>query len=549
MRGILDTLSGAHVRILLSLLAAASLLAQTSTPGPKVQEGPLRAHLSFLADDLLEGRGTGQRGAELTVRYLETQLQALGLKPGQGSSYRQPVSLLGLRTLVDRSTISFLGGGSCLTPKFGPELVFGAGGPTAEQVFDAPVIFMGYGIDAPEFRWDDYKGLDVRGKVLLMLVNEPAPTTEEPALFDGSDLSLYGRWTTKFEMAAKHGAAGVLLIHTTASASYDWPVVRNGWDAERFSLAQGASGTPLQGWVTEALAKTLVKLGGQTLEALCAQAQRRTFQPVPLVLTLKGTLHSTVRTLDQFNVAGVVPGRDPVLKDELVIYTAHWDHLGKGSAPSEDTHPGHGTDTLYNGAVDNASGCAALLAMAQVAIHAPARRSQMFLFVCGEEQGLLGSKAYAANPLWPLAKTAADLNLDSLNFVAPTRDIGLPFRDRSTLGDMGEAVARTAGLSVASDSPDTAGGYFRSDHFSFVQAGVPALSVGGGSDYLGTNVPALKAKAAAYGRRYHQVTDEYDAAWDLRGMVQQAQFTFDLGQAIANAPGKPFFKKPSLPRH
>jgi Zn-dependent M28 family amino/carboxypeptidase len=242
-----------------------------------------------------------------------------------------------------------------------------------------------------------------------------------------------------------------------------------------------------------------------------------------------------------------VPGTDPQLKEELVVYSAHWDHLGKGSDLAADSHPnpepGHEKDTIYNGAIDNASGCAALLAMAQVAIHAPAKRSQMFLFVCAEEQGLLGSKAYATHPLWPLAKTAANLNLDSLNFIAPTRDIGLPFGDRSSLGELGAAVAKASGLVVGPSRPDTGGGYFRSDHYSFVQAGVPALSVGGGRDYIGDDVPALKAKAAAFGKRYHQVTDEYDPTWDLRGMVQQAQFTFDFGQAIANGATRPTFKK------
>ena len=532
------------MRFMLPVLAAASLFAQTPGPGPQVQEAPLRAHLAFLADDLLEGRGTGQRGAELTVRYLETQLQTLGLKPARGSSYRQPANLLGLKTQVGRSTLSFLGGGACATPKFGTEIVYGAGVAQAEQNFEAPMVFVGYGIDAPEYRWDDYKGLDLHGKVLLMLVNEPAPTAEEPALFDGANLSRYGRWTTKFEMAARHGAAGVLLIHTTPSATYGWQVVRTGWDGERFSLAKDHLGTGVQGWVTEELARALAKQGGQELEALRERAQRRDFRPIPLDLHLKGTLVSEVRTVAQYNVAGVVPGTDPLLKDELVIYSAHWDHLGKGVAPAVDAHaaePGHETDTIYNGAVDNASGCAALLAMAQVALHAPARRSQMFLFVCAEEQGLLGSKAYAEDPLWPLARTAADLNLDSLNFVAPTRDIGLPFRERSTLGELGEAVAKAAGLAVAPTRPDTGGGYFRSDHYSFVQAGVPALSVGGGRDYIGTDVVALKAKAAAYGKRNPHVTDENDASWDLRGMVQQAQFTFDLGQAVANAATRPAF--------
>ena len=528
------------MRALLAFLAVASLSAQA----PKVQEPALRAHLAFLSDDLLEGRGTGQRGGDLTVRYLEAQLRALGLRPAPGGSYQQPVTLLGLKTLPQRSTLSFMAASACLTPAFGTELVYGAGIAQADQTFDAPVVFGGFGIDAPGERWDDYKGLDLKGKVLLLLVNEPAPTADEPGLFDGQNLSIYGRWTTKFEMAARHGAAGVLLVHTTASASYGWPVVRNGWDGERFSLAHEAPGTPIQGWVTEDLARTLVKQGGQDLDTLRAQAQRRDFRPVPLALTLKGQLTSTVRTVQQFNVAGVVPGTDPTLKEDLVIYSAHWDHLGKGTTPAVDTHPGHGPDDIYNGAVDNASGCAALLAMAQVAVATPARRSQMFLFVCAEEQGLLGSRGYAVAPLWPLAKTAADLNLDSLNWVARTRDIGLPFGDRSTLGDTGRALAKAQGLTVAPPRPDTAGGYFRSDHYSFVQAGVPALSVGGGRDFIGPDPAALRTKAATMGTRYHQVTDEYDPTWDLGGMVQQAQFTFDLGQAIANATEKPRFLKP-----
>ncbi len=534
------------MRVLLSLLTAVGLLAQPAQPVATVRESPLRAHLAFLADDLLEGRGTGQRGAELTVRYLETQLQSLGLNPAKGTSYRQPVALLGLRTLVAQSTLRFLGGGTSATPKFGEEIVYDAGVAQAEQTFDAPMVFLGFGIDSPDNHWDDFKGLDVRGKVLLVMVNEPAPTAQEPGLFDGPNLSAHGRWTTKFEVAARRGAAGILLIHTTPSASYGWQVVRTGWDTERFSLAKGPAGAPLRGWVTEAMARALVRQGGLDLDILRAQAQHRDFQPVPLAVRLQGTLRSAVRTVDQFNVAGVVPGTDPALKEELVIYSAHWDHLGKGAAPAVDSHPGarpgHEADTIYNGAVDNASGCAALLAMAQAAIHAPVKRSQMFLFVCAEEQGLLGSKAYAAEPLWPLARTAADLNLDSLNFVAPTKDIGLPFGERSTLGETGAAVAKASGLVIDANRPDTAGGYFRSDHYSFVQAGVPALSVSGGQDYIGADVATLRAQAAAFGLRYHQVTDEYDPTWDLRGMVQQAQFTLDLGRAVANATLRPAFK-------
>lgn len=524
----------------LSLLLVAGLLQAQAVPPlpspvtPQVAEAPLRAHLAFLADDLLEGRGTGQRGGELTVRYLETQLQVLGLRPARGASYRQPVDLAGIRTLPSRSLLSFAGGNTCATPAFGTEIVYGAGQPVANLRIDAPLVFVGYGIADPAERWDDYKGLDAKGKVLVMLVNEPAPTEAEPRRFGGQDLTYDGRWTYKFEEAARRGAAGVLLIHTSASASYGWRVVQNGWDAERFQL-KGEAGTPLQGWLSEATAKKLFAQGGQDLDALRAKAQSRDFRPVALDLRAEGNLVSEARTVPQFNVAGVVPGTDPKLKDEVVIYSAHWDHLGKGAVDS------HG-DGIYNGAVDNASGCAALLAMAQAALQHPAKRSQMFLFVCAEEQGLLGSKGYAAAPLWPLAKTAADLNLDSLNFVAPTKDIGLPFAERSTLGDLGRAVAAADHLAVAAPRPDTAGGYFRSDHYSFVQAGVPAVSIYGGRDYLGADPAALKAQAAAYGARYHQVTDEYDPAWNLGGMVQQAQFTLDLGQAVANAPTKPTFK-------
>ncbi|HEX9080966.1 MAG TPA: M28 family peptidase, partial [Holophagaceae bacterium] len=471
----------------LPLLLATTLLA---AQGPTVAEPPLRAHLAFLADPLLEGRGTGQRGGELAVRYLETQLQVLGLRPVQGTSYRQPVDLVGIRTDPGRSILSFGGGGACATPAFGTDLVYGAGQPTANLRIEAPVVFVGYGIHAPEEGWDDYKGLDAQGKVLIMLGNEPGPTAAEPTRFGGQDLTYYGRWTYKFEEAARRGAAGVLLIHTPASASYGWSVVQHGWDTERFQLA-GEAGTPLQGWLSEAEARKLLTQGGQNLAELTEQAQSRAFRPVALDLRAEGTLVSEVRTLRQANVAGLVPGTDPTLGREAVIYSAHWDHLGATRAP------GASTPAIYPGAVDNASGCAALLAMAQAALQHPARRSQLFLFVCAEEQGLLGSRAYVAHPLWPLAQTVADLNLDSLNFVAPTRDIGLPFASRSTLGDLGAAVAKADHLLLAAPRPDTAGGYFRSDHYSFVQAGVPAVSIHGGHDYVGPDPAALKAEADA----------------------------------------------------
>jgi Zn-dependent M28 family amino/carboxypeptidase len=398
---------------------------------------------------------------------------------------------------------------------------------------DAELVFVGYGISAPEEGgWDDYKGADVKGKVLVMLVNDPAPTSAEPERFNGKGLTYYGRWTYKFEEAARRGAAGVLLVHTDASASYGWSVVQNSWTAERFQLADADLGTGMQGWLTDASARALFAAAGQDLDKLRASAEDKSFKPVTLNARVQGQAKAAVRKLEQFNVAGIVPGTDPKLKDELVIYSAHWDHLGK---------QGDSGDTIYNGAVDNASGSAGLLAMAQEAVRHPAKRSQMFLWVAAEEQGLLGSAAYAARPLWPLEKTAAALNLDSLNFVTAARDIGVQGSERSTLGAMAAATAKAMKLTVAPAHPDLSGGYFRSDHFSFAKAGVPAFSVGGGHDWL-KDKEANDAKRKAYSARYHQADDEYDPNWDLSGMVQQAQYTLNLGRMVADAPAMPAWK-------
>ncbi|WP_075794194.1 M28 family peptidase [Massilia putida] len=499
-----------------------------------VQEAPLRAHLAFLSSDLLEGRGTGQRGGDLTVAYLEAQAQAAGLRPVVGNSYRQSVNIAGVKALPQQSTVALVAGGRPLSLTFGKDWVWAPGDAQPVHDLDAPLVFVGYGIAAPEEGgWDDYKGLDVRGKLLVMLVNDPAPTSAEPDRFGGKSLTYYGRWTYKFEEAARRGAAGVLLIHTDASAAYGWGVVHNSWTAERFQLADADLGTGLQGWITEATARSLFTAAGQDLDKLRAAAEDKSFEPVELNARVAGHAQAAVRTLEQFNVAGIVPGTDPKLKNEVVIYSAHWDHLGK---------QGDTGDTIYNGAVDNASGSAGLLAMAQEAVRHPARRSQMFLWVAAEEQGLLGSAAYAARPLWPLNKTAAALNLDSLNFVAATKDIGVRGSERSDLGTMAATTAKAMHLAIAKASPDLGGGYFRSDHFSFAKAGVPAFSISGGRDWV-KDKAANDGKQKAYGPRYHQADDEYDPSWDLAGMVQQAQFALNLGRVVADAPAMPAWKK------
>ncbi|KQW88676.1 aminopeptidase [Massilia sp. Root418] len=505
---------------------------------PKVQEAPLRAHLAFLSSDLLEGRGTGQRGGDLTVAYLETQALAAGLKPVLGKSFRQAVQIAGVKSLPADSSLRLEVNGAALPAAFGKDWVWAPGDAQAAHALDAELVFVGYGTVAPEEGWNDFKGQDMKGKVLVMMVNDPQPSAGQPGRFGGQALTYYGRWTYKFEEAARQGAAGVLLIHTTPSASYGWSVIRNSWDnVERFQLAQGATGTGLQGWLTDDTARSLFKAAGQDLDALRAAAESKDFRPVPLKARVAGEMKAAVRRLEQFNVAGVVPGTDPKLKDEVVIYSAHWDHLGRqGSDGGGEGHAA--TDTIFNGAVDNASGSAALLAMAQEASQHPARRSQMFLWVAAEEQGLLGSEAYATAPLWPLAKTAANLNLDSLNFIGVTRDIGAAGSERTELGKMAQAAAKAMRMVVSEAKPDLSGGYFRSDHFSFAKVGVPAFSITGGRDYLGDKA-AAKAKAEAYSKRYHQVSDEYDPAWDMAGMVQHAQFALNLGRMVADAPRMP----------
>ncbi len=520
------------------LATAAAVTAAPPANRPVVLEAPLRAHLSFLADDLLEGRGTGQRGGELTVRYLETQAAAIGLQPAAGKSYRQKVELIGQKTQPG-SRLAFDAGGKRIDAVFGQDAVFGnASGQTATRL-DAPIVFVGYGIDAPDEGWNDFQGVDVKGKLLVAMVNDPQPTAAQPQRFGGKSLTWYGRWTYKFEEALRQGAAGILLIHTTASSSYPWSVPATSFTHEQFHLA--GAGNALQGWISEDMARKLFGAAGQDLDALRARAEVEGFRPVPLDAGVHAEVHSAVRRIDEFNVAGIVPGTDPRLREEAVIYSAHWDHLG---IDRENGKPDH----IWNGAIDNGSGTAALLAMAQAAVAHPARRTQIFLWPCAEEQGLLGALAYTRAPLWPLARTAADLNLDSMNFVGPTRDIGVPGAERSSLLDASRQVARDMGLALAPNVPDLGGAYFRADHFMFAKAGVPAFNVGSavfsgdGSFAFAHDASTSTSRMLAFTKDYHQVSDQYDPAWDLSGMVQQAQFTLNLGYAVANAPAMPVWR-------
>ncbi|ATQ76730.1 aminopeptidase [Massilia violaceinigra] len=525
------------------VLASQPALAQKRAAGaataPVVAEAPLRAHLSFLADDMLEGRGTGQRGGELAVRYLETQAAAIGLLPGVGKAYRQSVKMVGTKTL-STSAVSFDVGGKTMSPQLGKEIVFNNASGKSKVRFDAPVLFVGYGISADDENWDDYKGVDVTGKLLIMMVNDPKPTAAEPNRFGGKSLTYPGRWMYKYEEALRRGAAGVLLIHTTESASYPWSVPANGMSKEQFHLA--GEGNALQGWLQEETVRALFAAAGQDLDALRAKAEVRRFKAVDLKARATVAVDSAIRPVEQFNVVGIVPGTDAKLKEQAVIYSAHWDHLGIDSAEGKPDH-------IWNGAVDNASGSAALLTMAQVAVRQPARRTQIFLWPCAEEQGLIGSLGYVRDPVWPLAKTAADLNLDSMNFVGLTRDIGVAGAERSSLHASAAKVAKAMGLRLAPPISDLGGAYFRADHFNFAKAGVPAFNVGSavfsgdGSFEFDHEHGASNAKMVGFKDHYHQVSDEYNPAWDLRGMVQQAQFTLNLGYEVANAATMPTWNK------
>lgn len=526
-------------------LAACAVLSQSPAalaqqPG-QVSETALRAHLSFLADDLFEGRGTGQRGGDLAVRYLETQAALIGLKPIPGGGYRQPVSIVGTKQL-EGSSVVFQAGGKRIAPENGKGIVFGTSSGRGELSFDAPLLFVGYGVTAPDENWDDYKGADVKGKILVMMVNDPQPTLEEPNRFAGKAYTWYGRWLYKFEQAVRKGAAGVLLIHTLPSSSYPWSVPANGFSHERFHLA--GPGNQIEGWLHEDTARELFAAGGFDLDQLRAQAERRDFRPVDLKVSAHAELRSAIRKVEQFNVVGIVPGTDPRLKEQAVVYSSHWDHLGMDDA----SRPGAKPDRIYNGAIDNASGTAALLAMAAEAVKKPARRTQVFLWPAAEEQGLLGSAAYVRNPVVPLAKTAADLNLDSLNFVGRTKDIGVAGAERSSLYDTAAQVAKKMGLKLAPTIPDLSGAYFRADHFNFAKAGVPAFNVGSavfsgdGHFEFEHHQHASSTQMKGFKAHYHQISDEYRPEWDLSGMVQQAQFTLNLGYAVANAPAMPTWR-------
>ena len=540
-------MSRLHFKVLIALAAIVLTGCVVAEPPAAPKSGnsgitaeKLKGHIRFLSDDMLEGRGTGAHGGELAAKYIAAQLEATGVKgAGENGSYFQPVSLVGVKA-DPNTTLTVSGGSGSETFKFPDDFVAFTGAQTESVNVDADLIFVGYGIDAPTQKWNDYKGdIDYKGKILVMLVNDPPATSAEPDLFGGKALTYFGRWTYKFEEAARRGAAGAIVLHTDESAGYGWNVIRTSNGSWRFDIERKAGDTTpfleFRSWMTDASAQRLMKLAGQDLAALRAKAATRDFQPVNLGVKGKLALKSEVKRVAAPNVVGVLEGSDPTLKSEYVVYSAHWDHLGVG-APNKDG------DTIYNGALDNASGVACVLAIADVLAKQRPKRSSLFLFPTAEEQGLLGAEWYSKHPVVPLEKTAANVNLDSMNVLGPTSDFIPLGAERSTLKAIVDHVAKDMGLTVSPDARPEQGSFFRSDHFPFAKVGVPSISLKEGNQYVGHPKEWGEEQFKAYNTaHYHQPSDEMRDSWNFDGMIQSAEIALAIGRHISDEPDKPHF--------
>ena len=489
----------------------------------------IRAHVKFLAHDLLEGRGTGQRGGDVAAQYIATQFELYHLKPaGNNGTYLQKVPMVGVTT-EPSSTYSLLPAkGEPIVLRGKDDIVAMDETSQPSTEIDAPIIWMGYGIDAPEFNWNDYKGVDVKGKVLLMLVNEPP--SNDPKFFGGPALTYYGRWTYKFEQAARMGAVGVLLIHKTEMASYGWDVVRNSWSGERSYLRNdSAPKLKMASWIQQDIARKLAQDCGKNLDDMMAAAAKPGFKAEPLSAKFKAHIVSQVRPFDSNNVVAVLPGSDPRLKDQGIVYSAHYDHFG--------IVPGMAGDNIFNGAQDNATGVAIILEIARVYADAktPPKRSIYFVSVTAEEQGLLGSNYFGKNPPVPAKLLSLGLNFDDIPPLGVPEEVSVSGAERTTFYPTVESTAKAFGLAIAPDSNPNAGHYYRSDHFSFARVGVPAFSVGAGDLYQGHDKQWGLQKAKDYvANDYHKPSDEYHPEMDFRSDAVIARFGVALGWQAAN---------------
>jgi Zn-dependent M28 family amino/carboxypeptidase len=527
------------------LLAGPALAAPpfTLTPaekaaGAQITEPLLRSHIRFLSDDLLEGRGPASRGDRLAQRYIAAQLEALGLQPGApDGTWYQPFDIVGV-TSHSPDTLTARKAGQSLDLKYHQDFIAVAGvhEPVA-RLAEAEIVFVGYGIVAPEYGWDDYKGMDLKGKVLLMMNNDPE---DDPALFAGKTRLYYGRWDYKYDQAAKTGAAGAIIIHTTPSAGYGWQVIQTSWTGEQFALPhEGGPQLQVKAWVTDESARKLAQLGGQDLDNLRAAAQKKDFRPVPLGATVSLEVKAEVSKKQTANVIGRLPGSDAALAKEAVIYTAHHDHLGIRA----DAKPGE--DTIYNGALDNASGVASFLAIAKAIASLPQapRRSVIFAAVAAEEQGLLGAKYLAAHPPIPPGRLAANINMDGMNILGRTKDLTMIGLGKSSLDDWIHGIAAMQGRTIVPDQFPDKGFFYRSDQFALARIGVPAAYFDAGTEVVGKPAGWGKAQQEEWeAKHYHQPSDELRPEWNLSGAVEDAQLYLYLGLKVANTTALPAWK-------
>ena len=517
------------------ILAVAALLTSCAAAQDLHISGErIRAHVNYLASDKLEGRGVGTEGAKLATDYIASQLQEAGLKPGgDNNTYFQRVPLVGVTT-EPSATLTIVRADQRVPLTLVKDYVGTALSQKPANDFHAEAIFVGHGISAPEFGWDDYKGEDVKGKVLIFFTNEPP--SEDPAFFGGRALTYYGRWTYKFEEATRRGAVAALIIHTTPTAGYGWGVVSGSWGQEhpQLELKAGERGLDFAGWLTQEAGAKLLAGTGRSVDDLLALANQKSFHPIHLGIDIVGHVPVKLRQIESRNVIGRADGSDARLKSQAVLFTAHWDHLGVGL-------PVNG-DKIYNGAVDNASGCAIVLEIARAwaALPHKPKRSALFTFVTAEESGLLGSKYYGEHPEIPSSQTAADINYDALFPFGKTRDVSVTGAERTTLWPLVQRDAKRMNLEIKPDAEPEQGEYYRSDHFSLARVGIPAFSISQGTDYIGKAPGFGKALFQDFNsKRYHQPSDEYHEDWDVSGMEQMGDFGLMLGIDIANAPRLP----------
>jgi len=504
-------------------------------PGDGIDPERYGQHVATLASDEFEGRAPGTRGERLTVNYLVAEFAALGLKPGYGDSYLQPVPMVEM-TNEERSPLTLQREDERWEMTFPDEMITWSrrGGGDRHAIEESELVFVGYGAVAPEYDWNDYAGLDVAGKTVVILVNDPGFATGDDELFNGRAMTYYGRWTYKYEEAARQGAAGALIVHDTEPASYPWEVVTNSWSQAQFELGDTGE-EPLmaiEGWITLAGAQELFARSGQDFDALMNQASAPGFEPVPLQTVVSASVRQSVREGVSYNVLAAIPGKER--PDEAVIYLAHWDHLGRNLAIP-------GSAGIYNGAIDNASGTAGLLEIARLyqAAGAP-DRTVLFLAVTLEEYGLLGSRHYANHPVFPPARTVAGINMDALSLIGPTHDVVVVGHGSSELEDiLHRAVADQGRRMVPEPSPE-AGFYYRSDHFNFARAGIPALYAKGGVEHRERGREYGLAQERDYrDRRYHKPADEFDPDWDLRGVAEDLALLYVVGRYLADGESWP----------